>query len=115
MIVSGLFTLGASFAADGNVITSYSTFLQIFKERKPDHIEVGFISLKPGADIEAVRSRLDAGLPSDVQVLTVEGFAQIEKAYWESGTPIGFIFGLGVIMGFIVGIVIVYQILYSDV
>ena len=31
------------------------------------------------------------------------------------GNSIGFIFGLGVAMGFIVGIVIVYQILYSDV
>ncbi|MFO5473947.1 MAG: FtsX-like permease family protein, partial [Dolichospermum sp.] len=38
-----------------------------------------------------------------------------EKDYWANGTGIGFIFGLGVIVGFIVGIVIVYQILYSDV
>ena len=44
-----------------------------------------------------------------------EDFAQIEREYWANGTGIGFIFGLGVSVGFIVGIVIVYQILYSDV
>lgn len=113
--VRGLFTLGASFAADGNVITSDSTFLQLFKDRKPEQIEVGLITLKPGSDVEKVRSQMMAGLPNDVLVLTPEDFAQVEKNYWATGTGIGFIFGLGVIMGFIVGIVIVYQILYSDV
>jgi putative ABC transport system permease protein len=113
--VKGLFINGASFAADGNVITSDSTFLQLFRERKPEQIEVGLITLKPGTDVEKVRLQLIAGLPNDIKVLTPEGFAQIEKEYWASGTGIGFIFGLGVGVGFIVGIVIVYQILYSDV
>ena len=113
--VKGLFTNGASFAADGNVITSDSTFLQLFRDRKPELIEVGLITLKQGTDLEKVRSELIAGLPNDVKVLTTEGFAQIEKEYWANGTGIGFIFGLGVGVGFIVGIVIVYQILYADV
>jgi putative ABC transport system permease protein len=113
--VKGLFTNGASFAADGNVITSDSTFLQLFPTRKPDQIEVGLITLKSGFDPEVVRSQLAKGLPNDIRVLTREGFAQVEKDYWSSGTGIGFIFGLGVIVGFIVGLVIVYQILYADV
>ncbi len=113
--VAGLFTLGASFAADGNVIASDSTFLQIFPERQPESIEVGLINLKPGADLEVVQARLSTALPQDVRVLTVEEFAEVEKTYWANGTGIGFIFGIGVVMGFIVGIVIVYQILYSDV
>jgi putative ABC transport system permease protein len=118
--VKGLFSNGASFAADGNVIASHSTFLQIFTERKADQIEVGLITLKPGADIEQVKAQLKAGLNPDpnqiaVDVDTPEGFAQREKNYWATGTGIGFIFGLGVGVGFIVGIVIVYQILYSDV
>jgi len=112
--VKGLFTNGASFAADGNVITSDSTFLQLFP-RQPSQIDVGLIALEPDAAVEKVRSQLAAGLPNDIKVLTLEGFAEIEKNYWASGTGIGFIFGLGVGVGFIVGIVIVYQILYSDV
>ncbi|MBG1244864.1 ABC transporter permease DevC [Nostoc sp. NZL] len=115
VFVKGLFTDGASFAADGNVITSDSTFLQLFPERKPDRIEVGLITLQPDADVEKVRSQLVNGLPKDVRVLTPEEFAKVERTYWEEGTGIGFIFGLGTGVGFIVGIVIVYQILYSDV
>jgi putative ABC transport system permease protein len=115
VFVKGLFTDGASFAADGNVITSDSTFLQLFPERKPDRIEVGLITLQPDADPEKVRSQLVNGLPKDVRVLTPEEFAKVERTYWEAGTGIGFIFGLGTAVGFIVGIVIVYQILYSDV
>ncbi|ODH01434.1 ABC transporter [Nostoc sp. KVJ20] len=115
VFVKGLFTDGASFAADGNVITSDSTFLQLFPERKPDRIEVGLITLQPDANVEKVRSQLVNGLPKDVRVLTPEEFAKVERTYWEEGTGIGFIFGLGTAVGFIVGIVIVYQILYSDV
>lgn len=113
--VKGLFTNGASFAADGNVITSDSTFLRLFPDRKPEQIEVGLIHLKPGYDPEIVRQQLQKILPRDVLVNTPDGFAQIEKNYWATGSGIGFIFGLGVGVGFIVGIVIVYQILYSDV
>jgi putative ABC transport system permease protein len=118
--VKGVFSNGASFAADGNVITSDSTFLQLFPERKPDQIEVGLINLQPGADVEKIKTQLRIGLNPDpknpfVEIGTPEDFAQKEKNYWANGTGIGFIFGLGVGVGFIVGIVIVYQILYSDV
>ncbi|NMG10717.1 ABC transporter permease DevC [Brasilonema sp. UFV-L1] len=113
--VGGLFTIGSSFAADGNVITSDSTFLKLFPQRQPNQIEVGLIKLKPGFNPAQVQKQLAKELSPDVRVLTPEGFAEVEKYYWESQGVIGFIFGLGVIVGFIVGIVIVYQILYSDV
>jgi putative ABC transport system permease protein len=113
--VEGLFINGASFAADGNVITSDSTFLNLFSDRKSEKIELGLINLQPGSDIKRIQKELRANLPKDVLVLTTEEFAQIEKTYWANGTAIGFIFGIGVGVGFIVGIVIVYQILYSDV
>jgi putative ABC transport system permease protein len=113
--VEGLFINGASFAADGNVITSDSTFLNLFSDRKSGKIELGLINLQSGSDPKKVQKQLRANLPKDVLVLTTEEFAQIEKTYWANGTAIGFIFGIGVGVGFIVGIVIVYQILYSDV
>ncbi|WP_416233542.1 ABC transporter permease DevC [Cronbergia sp. UHCC 0137] len=118
--VKGVFSNGASFAADGNVIGSHSTFLQLFPTRQADQIEVGLINLKPGADLEKVKTELKVALNPDSKNITIAvdtpaGFAQREKNYWANGTGIGFIFGLGVAVGFIVGIVIVYQILYSDV
>jgi putative ABC transport system permease protein len=113
--VTGLFTLGASFAADGNVIASNSTFLKLFPERNPNRIEVGLIQVKAGMNIAQVQEQLKAELNDVVKVVTPQEFAAIEKLYWESQGAIGFIFGLGVIVGFIVGLVIVYQILYTDV
>ena len=113
--VAGLFTIGATFAADGNVITSDSTFLKLFPERQPEKIEVGLIQLQPGTQLEAVKAQLTAMLGNEVRVLTPEELAEVEKHYWESQGAIGFIFGIGVTVGFIVGIVIVYQILYTDV
>jgi putative ABC transport system permease protein len=50
-----------------------------------------------------------------VKVLTHAELVQWERNYWEQTTPIGFIFAFGSVMGLIVGMVIVYQILFSDI
>lgn len=113
--VVGLFTLGPSFGADGNVILSDLNFLRLFTDRKVGQIDIGIIQLKPQVNPQNVLKNLQATLPKDVRVLTHEGFVEFEKTYWKTSTSIGFIFTLGVGMGFIVGTVIVYQILYADV
>ncbi len=113
--VGGLFTLGASFGADGNLITSDLNFLRIFVNRQPGLIDIGLIKLKPGADPDIVAQQLRSYLDKDVKVFTKQEFVDFEKNFWASSTAIGFIFTLGTIMGFIVGTVIVYQILYTEV
>lgn len=113
--VADLVSLGASFGADGNMLTSRETFLKLMPSTPPGSIELGLIRLVPGTDLQAASSRLKALLPDDVKILTKQGFEEFEKNYWRSSTAIGFIFTLGSAMGFVVGCVIVYQILYSDV
>jgi putative ABC transport system permease protein len=113
--VVGLFTLGASFGADGNLITSDINFLRIFPNRTQGLIDIGLIRLKPGADANQVATYLRSYLPTDVNVFTKQEFIDFERNYWATSTAIGFIFTLGTIMGFIVGTVIVYQILYTEV
>ena len=113
--VAGLVSLGPSFGADGNMLTSRETFLQLMPGTPPGSIELGLIRLTPGADPAVVAKRLRTLLPSDVSIHTKQGFEEFEKNYWRSSTAIGFIFTLGAAMGFVVGCVIVYQILYSDV
>ena len=113
--VVGLFTLGPSFGADGNVILSDLNFLRLFTDRKVGQIDIGIIQLQPQVNPQNVLKNIQAALPKDVRVLTHEGFVEFEKTYWKTSTSIGFIFTLGVGMGFIVGTVIVYQILYADV
>jgi putative ABC transport system permease protein len=113
--VGGLFTLGPSFGADGNIATSDFNFLRIFPKREEGMIEIGILKLKPGAELERIIKNMRQDLPNDVKVLSKEEFIAFEKNYWQTATAIGFIFALGTAMGFIVGTVIVYQILYTDV
>ncbi|PSB30300.1 ABC transporter permease DevC [Chlorogloea sp. CCALA 695] len=114
--VGGIFELGASFGADGNIITSDRNFLRLFADkRQRGLIDIGLIRLEPGTDPAVIKQQLISYLAKDIKILTKQEYADFEKAYWSSSTPIGFIFTLGTIIGFIVGTVIVYQILYSEV
>ncbi|BAZ12440.1 heterocyst specific ABC-transporter, membrane spanning subunit DevC homolog [Calothrix sp. NIES-4071] len=113
--VGGLFSIGPSFGVDGNLIVSDSTFLRIFASRPSDRIDLGAIQLKSGADPEKVAKNLRQNLSSDVRIFTKAGFNNYEKQYWAARTPIGFILNLMLTMGSIVGVVIVYQILYSNI
>lgn len=113
--ISGLFSIGPSFGVDGNLITNYSTLLHMFKDRQADYIDVGLLNLQPGSDRQKIRADLEAILPKDVKVLTLQEFISLEKAYWDLRTPVGFVFKLMVTMGFFVGVGVTYQILYSNI
>ena len=112
--IGGLFEMGASFGADGNILSSDTNFIRL-TDRDKGLIDVGVIRLTPGSDAKATAAKLAKVLPNDVRVFTKTEFIDFERKYWQEGTSIGFIFTLGTVMGFIVGIVIVYQILYTDV
>ena len=47
--------------------------------------------------------RIQAALPPDVRVLTKDGFIAREHDFWDKVAPIGTVFYIGVVMGFIVG------------
>ncbi|MBF2067741.1 MAG: FtsX-like permease family protein [Calothrix sp. C42_A2020_038] len=113
--VGGLFSIGPSFGVDGNLIVSDATFFRLFPSRASDRIDLGTIKLRPGADPEKVLTNLQQNLASDVRIFTNAGFNSYEKQYWAARTPIGFILNLMLTMGSIVGVVIVYQILYSNI
>jgi putative ABC transport system permease protein len=113
--VGGLFDLGTSFGIDGTIITSDLNFFRWFPDRRPGEVNIGLIMLKPGVNPERARAEVEAALPKDVTVLTHQGLVELERNYWETNTPIGFVFKLGLVMGMFVGSIIVYQILYTDV
>ena len=113
--VAGLFSLGPSFGIDGTILMSRETFLYLLPNTPVGSIELGLIRLQPGEDLKIVGNRLQKMLPADVAVYTKQEFIDLEKNYWQTSTAIGFIFTLGTAMGFVVGCVIVYQILHSDV
>ncbi|NMG06488.1 ABC transporter permease DevC [Brasilonema sp. UFV-L1] len=115
--VSGLYKVGASFIADGSLITSDQNFLRLFPRQQANSVNLGLIQLQPGSDPQKVSNLLKSylGNNQDVKVFTKEEFIQFEKDHWQKSTPIGFIFSLGAAMGFMVGVIIVYQVLSTDV
>lgn len=113
--VMGLFTVGSSFGSDALLITSDLNFLRIFNTREAGEINIGLVKLKAGVNSQALIKQIQNKLPQDVQLLTHDEFIQFEKNYWKNNTAIGFIFMMGTVMGFIVGNVIVYQVLYTNV
>lgn len=115
VVVGGVFTLGISFASDGNLITSDMNALRLMPGRQAGIVNIGLIRLAPGADPETVRQKLLPTLPPGIQLMTRDQYVAYEKRYWAVRTPIGFIFNMGTFVGFLVGAVIVCQILYTDV
>ncbi|MCU0541432.1 MAG: ABC transporter permease DevC [Oscillatoriaceae cyanobacterium Prado104] len=115
LTIAGLFTLGASFGADASLMASDQTFLRLFPRRDAVSVSVGLIRVKPGCDSQQVAAVLKYHLPDDVRVLTKQQYVQFEENYWRSASPVGFVFGLGTAMSFVVGVVIVYQVLSTDV
>jgi putative ABC transport system permease protein len=118
--VTDTFELGTDFASDGSVIMSDITYAHIFPdELAPEATlslaEIGVVRVQPGADLETVRRAVEDRVDKDVNVSTKEAFIRAEKRYWLLTTPIGYIFQFGLFMGFIVGSVICYQIISTDV
>ncbi|WP_460200159.1 ABC transporter permease DevC, partial [Scytonema sp. NUACC21] len=113
--ITGLFKVGASFGAESSLIVSDQNFLRLFPTRQSSSISLGLIHVKPGYDPKQVAAFLQTYLRNDVKVLTHAEFTEFENNFWRRNSPIGFIFSLGVSMGFVVGVILVYQVLSADV
>lgn len=118
--IVGNFALGTDFTADGNLLISDVTFAHLFPQRAGrtnplGQVDLGLVRVVPGVDPKVVETALRRALPDDVAVFTKQEFIDQEKAFWQRSTPIGFVFFLGLIMGFVVGVIICYQILSADI
>lgn len=112
--VVGLFDLGPNFAYEGNVLTSIDTYREIMYQPAQD-ADLGLIRVQPGVDVETVRTRLQHYLPPTALLLTPQEIKSREISYTTQHSPIGIIFGIGLIVGFAIGVIICYQILFNEV
>jgi putative ABC transport system permease protein len=113
--VVGTTTIGASFAVDGNIVTSDVNFGRLLPGRTLGSIDVGVVRLRSGADCQQVRTDLQNMYGSSILVLTTDEFADRAKDFMLRSRPINFIFTLGAFVGFLIGFAIVYQVLFTDV
>ncbi|MBX2866027.1 MAG: ABC transporter permease DevC [Leptolyngbyaceae cyanobacterium MAG.088] len=121
--VLGNFELGNDFATfNGNLITSEENFLryQTLRDAKQtarslDFVDIGVIFLNSQVSLEQAITEIRKMLPETVSVYTQQELINWELNVWQNESNIGFIFGILTFMGFVIGIVLCYQILYSDI
>jgi putative ABC transport system permease protein len=118
--IIGTFSLGTDFDTDGSLIVNETNFLKFFPEQRTldpqtGRVELGLVRLMPGLSPLAVRDAMRKLLPDDVVIWTKAELVDQEVHHWRDLTPIGSIFTLGLAIGFVVGVVICSQILYTSV
>jgi putative ABC transport system permease protein len=96
-------------------VLSDQNFIRLFPDRGLEAVNLGLVKLKADADPELVAAQLRRIIPPDTQVLTRDQLADHEAAFWVSQTSTGLVFGFGVIVAFIVGLVILNQTLSSEI
>jgi putative ABC transport system permease protein len=116
----GNFHLGTDFANNGTLLMSLENFAFYFPLREMfgdplSTIDMGLVVCEPGADPRSVQQRLRKLVGRNVTVYTRQQLVDAEISVWDQNTPIGVIFRVGMIMGFVVGILICYQVLYNDI
>ena len=122
--IADLFEIGTGLAADGATIVHQSQFQKIVPGYTGDDVSIGLIKLQDGINIAEAKTQLQEIFPVSaadkfpqvhIEILTRAEIEQREIDYWQWGTPIGFIFMAGAIVAFLVGGIIVYIVLSSDI
>jgi putative ABC transport system permease protein len=113
--VVGSFALGPDFANDGTVVMSDRTFARLKSATaQPQDVEVGVIKLGRGIAVGDVQQALRAALPQNIVVMTKPELIEFERRFQANVSSAGPIFAMGTVVGFIVGMLISYQIVYTD-
>lgn len=113
--IGGTYDLGIGFLGLAVALASDQNFLRLLPDRSLSTVSLGLVRLKPGADPDRVAAALRAILPVDTRVFTRNEFLQFETEYWIERTSTGQVFGFGVVVALIVGAVILYQTLSTQV
>lgn len=118
--VVGLAPMGADLDTDGNLFMDQSTFFAIFGGSEkgrltPLDVDYGLIQLRAGVEPRQAAEELSKLLPDDVRVLTLSDYCDDVQLYWSRNTAVGFLFNMGVVVGFVIGMIVCYQILFTDI
>ena len=113
--IGGDYTLGTGFLGMAVAVVNETNFFRLFAPRTADIVNLGLITLTPGTDPGVAAEALRKALPDDVQILTRDALKQHEDKYWTTRTSVGLIFGSGLIISFIVGIMVLYQTLATQI
>jgi len=117
--IVGLVDIGTDFLNDGSLLMSRDTFIRCFSNRisgdPNSEIDMALFRVRKDADVASVAERLTELDERVWQVFPKRVLIDRETKFWSQQTPVGMIFFVGSMMGFAVGIVICYQILFNSI
>ncbi|MGA8400373.1 MAG: FtsX-like permease family protein [Stellaceae bacterium] len=114
MTIGGRYRLGTGFLGIGVALMDEANFFRV-THRRDDPANLGLITLAPDADIGKVEAALRQKLPNDVQLFTRAELTAHENDYWTTRTSVGLIFGSGLLVSLIVGLMVLYQTLATQI
>lgn len=112
--VVGLFELGPNFTYEGHLIAGLENFHAITGQPEAV-VDLGLIRVRPGESVERVRAEILRRLPPDILLLTPREIHAREVQVTTQRSPAGIVFGIGLLVGFAIGTIICYQILFNEV
>lgn len=110
--IKGLFSLGTNDAVYAHLLASDITFMDTFKTQR-ENIDIGVIYLKEGVDINEIQRKITKDLPADVVIRQKHEVLKVDRDMFEFKTPIGVLFRVGIVVSVLIGIVVLYQILFQ--
>ena len=110
----GNYTIGTGFVAGASIIASQETLRRISGTDR-EMVSLGLVRLKKGASPTEVARQINAISGSEFRAVTRAEIYHAEETFWLNVKPIGIMFTSGVLIAFIVGVVILYQVLASEV
>jgi len=113
--IAGTYGLGIGFIGLGVAMTSDLNFIRMFPKRSLSEVNLGLLVLEPGADPNYVATSLRNILPADTQVFTRAELTNHEINHWVTRTSTGLVFGCGLLVAVIVGLVILNQTLSTQI
>jgi putative ABC transport system permease protein len=118
--IGGLFSMGPDIVIDGTVLMSSANFANYFPNdpgQRPtlDGVDFGVLKLAPGAEPELLAQALMQTLPGDILVVTPADMIERIHAYWRQNQPVGEVFLTGLVVGFVIGVMICYQVLFTEI
>ncbi|HUC71964.1 MAG TPA: FtsX-like permease family protein [Stellaceae bacterium] len=113
--IGGQYLLGCGFMGLGVALVSDANFARLFPRRGLSLVNLGAIRLKPGVDPDHAAADLQKLTGPGTQLFTRARLTKRETSYWTTRTSVGLIFGSGLLISIVVGIMVVYQIVSTQV
>lgn len=115
LTIAGAYAMGTGLISDGGVIVNQETFARIVGRGIDQGFDVGLLRFDPDADADEVMDAVRGAVPDDVMVLSRDEIIAREQYFWVNLKPVGIMFRVGALVAFIIGSVILYQVLAMEI